>query len=493
MNRSHFQAAVGLAVAGQVLSAVLAMSSALADVAISKKPTANMACSSGVCTATAESAVLNINDLAGMLASGDVKVASGRLAQDIRINSTLSWTSTSRLTLDSYRAITFNEPVDVAGTGALTITTNDGGKNGDFTFPGKGRVKFWDSHSGLTINGKNYILVKNISALAKELRNDDGTGRFFALYKSGGAGRKSYFQSPITREFEGTFEGLGNTISHLTISGSTGNIALFAAIGLSGAVRDLHLANVSISVGGFGGQFVGPLVGGNGGVILNCDASGQVFVSGAQSFAGGLVGGNVGTITHSSASTVITDSSGDAVVGGLVGENGYDGQESPPGYIYESYATGAVTGGDGAMVGGLVGENASAAVYNSYATGAVTGGDNAYVGGLLGSHLNAFFAPLLRSSYSTGAVRGGTNATVGGLIGQDDADTRITHSYWDMDTSGISDPSQGAGNVQNDKGITGLTTEQFQSGLPKGFDRKLWAEKPGINNGYPYLIGLPPG
>jgi hypothetical protein len=143
------------------------------------------------------------------------------------------------------------------------------------------------------------------------------------------------------------------------------------------------------------------------------------------------------------------------------------------------------------MAGGLVGENASAAVYNSYATGAVSGGDSAHVGGLLGSHLNAFFAPLLRSSYSIGAVSGDTNATVGGLIGQDDADTRITHSYWDLDTSGISDPSQGAGNVRNDKGITGLTTDQFQSDLPKGFKNRVWSEKSTVNGGYPYLTGLP--
>lgn len=40
--------------------------------------------------------------------------------------------------------------------------------------------------------------------------------------------------------------------------------------------------------------------------------------------------------------------------------------------------------------------------------------------------------------------------------------------------------------------MTGLTTTQFTSGLPKGFNRKTWAEKPGVNNGYPYLIANPP-
>ena len=41
-------------------------------------------------------------------------------------------------------------------------------------------------------------------------------------------------------------------------------------------------------------------------------------------------------------------------------------------------------------------------------------------------------------------------------------------------------------------GAVGLTTEQFQSGLPAGFDPNVWAEDSGINGGFPYLITLPP-
>ncbi len=61
-----------------------------------------------------------------------------------------------------------------------------------------------------------------------------------------------------------------------------------------------------------------------------------------------------------------------------------------------------------------------------------------------------------------------------------------------MDTSGISDPAQGAGNVQNDPGITVLTTQQFTSGLPTGFSPLIWKEKAGINSGYPWLIDNSP-
>jgi hypothetical protein len=32
----------------------------------------------------------------------------------------------------------------------------------------------------------------------------------------------------------------------------------------------------------------------------------------------------------------------------------------------------------------------------------------------------------------------------------------------------------------------------LSSGLPPGFDKKLWKENDGINSGFPYLIANPP-
>jgi len=59
---------------------------------------------------------------------------------------------------------------------------------------------------------------------------------------------------------------------------------------------------------------------------------------------------------------------------------------------------------------------------------------------------------------------------VGGLIGYDGAQAgSLSDTYWDTDTSGVTNLSQGPGNITNDPGITGLTTAQFQSGLPQGF------------------------
>ena len=90
----------------------------------------------------------------------------------------------------------------------------------------------------------------------------------------------------------------------------------------------------------------------------------------------------------------------------------------------------------------------------------------------------------IATSYSTGAVKG--KNFKGGFDGANIGST--ANSYWDTDTSGT---DQGSGDG-NEAGLTGLTTAQFQSGLPAAFDPKIWAEDANINNGFPYLIANPP-
>lgn len=120
----------------------LAISGTRAAVEISSKPTQNMSCSAGVCTPTAKQAVLNVTDLANLLAGADTTVQSASVAQDIEIDAALSWTSTHRLTLDAYHSLAFNKPVTIAGTGALTITTNDGGRTATFASSAKAMSDF---------------------------------------------------------------------------------------------------------------------------------------------------------------------------------------------------------------------------------------------------------------------------------------------------------------------------------------------------------------
>src|SRR5436305_6488140 len=104
---------------------------AQAAVTISTDATKNESCSAGVCTPTAKSANLNAGDLQRMLAASDVVVKTGSGATSINVLTTLAWTSTSHLSLDAIDSIHVQAPVVVAGTGALTLITNDGGAGGD--------------------------------------------------------------------------------------------------------------------------------------------------------------------------------------------------------------------------------------------------------------------------------------------------------------------------------------------------------------------------
>src|ERR1043166_9522133 len=163
------------------------------------------------------------------------------------------------------------------------------------------------------------------------------------------------------------------------------------------------------------------------------------------------------------------------------------GGENPAGATEGSYATGNVSVGQSGgkrcdvFVGGLTGDLRSAGrhqsiVANSYATGAVAGSPASCVGGLTGA-FGYRGSSLLRAAYAIGSVSGQPDAEVGGAIGHDYArsDDVLEADYWDLDTSGISDPSQGAGNIANDPGITGLSDAQLKSGLPAGSPDFSWA------------------
>lgn len=462
-------------------------------------PTKNMSCVSGVCTATAAKAVLSTTDLASMLASGDVTIASGTLAQDIEIGAQVRWASPHRLTLDSFRAIAFNRPMTVEGTGALTITTNDGGTNGEFRFLDKGHVEFWDNSSSLIINGNAYTLANSIEEILASRALPRKNIAFTALARSFDLAGKNYKAAPIPW-FRGIFEGLGNTISNLTVSDSK-----HACVGLFGcqnditpSIRDIGVLNANVQGSVVNYQSVGALAGYSHGDIVGAYATGQVSGTGASSSVGGLVGAGIGnTIRFSHAAVTVSGSGHMTAVGGLAGSIVGDCVGGAcEGLLEESYATGSATGGDGTEVGGLTGFNISSVIVNCYATGAASVGANGFVGGLIGfSEDDAAekAVAIVQNSYSTGLVqRSADSSANGGLIGYDMAAGNRVHLYWDIDTSGISDPSRGAGLPFNDTGITGLTTAQLTSGLPIGFSTLYWTQNANVNGGFPYLKNLPP-
>ena len=515
---------------------------AQAALVISKAPTSNVNCAAGVCTAVAADAVLNVKDLKTLLKANDLKVESGSAAQDIAFNATLNWTKPHRLTLDAFRSITFIQPVTAEGTGAVTLITNDGGTGGDYSFVDKGKLAFWDLSSSLIINGVGFTLVGDIATLANDIAATPSGA--YALARGYDASADGVHKgAPIRTSFIGTFEGLGHSISNMIIRSRDGagtSLGLFAVS--AGTIRDINIEGANVTVlsslygwevgalvgindgnivgssanggevqeqspesGNFGGLvglnnglvdrsgatiavagvISGGLVAANEGQIINSSAAGSIA---GAAFAGGLVGINERQITNCHATGAVTShrnvgDRGYNYIGGLVGWN-HEGQ------ISQSFAAGDAFGIDHSILGGLTGWNSRGVISQAYSLSSATSEKGEKIGGLLG--LNDA-GSRITEVYSIGWIMGGLHAVMGGLVGVDHArEGRIKNGYWDMETSGITNPSQGAGDPPNDPGITGLTDAQLKSGLPAGFDPAIWGQNAAINSGYPYLLANPP-
>jgi hypothetical protein len=475
-----------------VTAGVLLSTAAHADVVISTAATANMACSGSVCAPTAKNAVLNAGDLENMLASGAVEVTttgSGVQASDIAVKASLTWSNTNTLALDAQETILVDKPISINGQGGLSIATNDGGQNGYFGFQGNGQVTFANLSSALAINGAAYTLVGDIATLATDIAANPGGN--YALANDYNASKDGAYQnSVVPTEFFGNFEGLGNAVSNLSLSG-TGNtndyVGLFASLGsddqATGNIENVHLTQLSVGGSGF---VVGGLVGGSAGNIAGATVSGVLtssFDQNGTAQIGGLAGISDGAITRSSATATIGNDQILVADGGLAAVSF--------GTISQSYADCSLLGASGSVIGGLVAGNGGSIV-QSYAMGSAPDGGESDVGGLVAVNDRE---STISQSYSTTALdnidRG--DSTAGGLIGVDYSHKGSNSSdYWDVSTSNITGANQGAGTPNHDRGIEPLTSEELQSGLPKGFDRKVWALNPKINGGFPYLIANPP-
>ncbi|GLQ91422.1 YDG domain-containing protein [Dyella acidisoli] len=389
---------------------------------------------------------------------------------NVNVDDTVSWGSNT-LTLDAQNNININRTMTASGSAGLalnyggyngtTVTTPAAGTSVNVGLSGSGfagQVNFTGS-STLSINGQGYTLISSATAL----QNNVGTSGFYALASN--LNLTSGF-TPIgnsTTAFSGVFDGLGHTISGLTITSSTlRDVGLFGAS--SGTIRNVGLLGESVSGtasnGGTGIVAIGGLVGDNSGTISNVFMTGTVSGSGVAGTSGQTIGGLVGnneasgTISNAYATGAVSGSTYAPFVGGLVGSN--------YGSILNAYATGPVSGSYGGPksgfydLGGLVGNNVGT-IQNAYATGSVSwtsGGSSNQndIGGLVGSDGGS-----ITDTYSTGNVSSGDSSDrLGGLIGYASGDT-ITASYWDTQTSGQTNGASGG----TPTGVSGEVTSSM--------------------------------
>ena len=550
--RTRLQAAFLLL--GTVLG--ISATPANAALVISKGPTQNVNCSAGVCTATAADAVLNVKDVKKFLRAGDLKIVSGSAAQDIDFAVKLQWTKPTRLTLDAFRSITFHEAVTVEGAGAVTLITNDGGTGGNHSFAGKGHITFWDLSSNLAINGNSYALVGDVKSLAAGIAAHPSRNYALARFYDAsvdGTYADSPIITPFNGKFDGLGHAIANL--SLTIRRKTTvEFGLFLKLGAQAVVRNIELQDFNyayeVNLKRPIYHHAGMLAAENAGRIKDVVVTGGIISSGYGGCSGGIVGSNSGTVLNSAVQSVdvvgqgtggiacgntglITQSHVNATVEGGFASAAGGIAESNEGTISLSYSMGtvAVEGDDGFLgdngeadaggvavdnyglvdrcfslasvdgggssagqehesnswAGGLIAKNYGE-VLNSYEMGSVIDADlfgvGVYVGGAIGE---GYSGSEVTGTYSTGAIscpdcRGDIAGFIGVALASASAD------YWNVNTTG---ESSGCG-YGDCEGVAGLTTSQFKSGLPAGFDPAVWGQSTNINNGYPYLLANPP-
>ncbi|MCH7328107.1 YDG domain-containing protein [Acinetobacter modestus] len=412
---------------------------------------------------------------------------------DINVNAAVTWNKDTTLTLKAHHDINVNASITAQNQdGKVVLLYGQNGKeSANYYIKNGAQINLkagqnFSTQKGTDVSKRiDFKVVTDLQALQNinsALAGNYvlGTDIDATVTKDWGVGAEKGF-NPLGNEFEyftGRFDGLGHTVSHLTINRPYSyDVGLFGHID-GAVVHNVGLVGGSVIgdsfVGGLVGQSthqslvenvfntgsvqgygtVGGLVGGNfdGSTIKNAYATGNVTGAQNSTYIGGLVGGNDGAVienVYASGNVNGTD-----IVGGLVGDNNHGGT------INNAYATGTVTGEQN--VGGLVGNNSyDAEVKNAYATGAVTGNDR--VGGLVGENL----AAKIENTYALGKVTGVT--AVGGLLGKN-VQGVVTNSYWDKNKTGL-DSSSGSANT------SGLTSdEMFNANKFVGFDfDKIWA------------------
>jgi filamentous hemagglutinin family protein len=486
---------------------------------------------------------ISADALVNQLASNNVVLStqpSGTHAGDIFFDANVSWgtnnngtTNNNSLTLSAYHDILFmsGSKLTNTGTGNLALRAdNTGTGQGTVVFDSGGHVDYTHSTGTVSIfynpsgsqaskyqNPTNYfcppcpggggvfvnvnqpsqltayMLVNTVSDLDAVRTNTAGT---YAL------GTKITFNpdqtfTPIPN-FAGLFDGQGQTIANLTIASTAQNVGLFGTIGSTGVVRNVNLADVTVS--GLGSQFVGVLAGMNAGTISNISATDVAVSVGANGKGGGLVGLNSGTIANASATgdvAGVAGTNGFTTLGGLAAVNtgsisnsfasvavgspsvanlqagGLVGNNS--GTILSSVALGNVQAGDASIAGGLAASNSvGGAITGSQASGNVTVAGTSVGGGLVGAN-----AGTITDSTASGAVTStGANSTVGALVGTNTGTITnstgsgvVTSPGANSTVSGLVEGTGGVGSASNppaipNTGIPPLPAAAFFESLP---------------------------
>jgi hypothetical protein len=263
--------------------------------------------------------------------------------------------------------------------------------------------------------------------------------------------------------FSGGFDGGGYTITGLYINRpDADNVGLFGHVGHdteATVIKNARLVNTTV-IGARGtGTLIGRVTGNANTSVEHCSA----------------VGGNV---------------TGNGATGGLIGS--FNSWRTTPGgtdnpvmrYSYTDVSVySSISGGNRDKFGGLAGCSQKGTIQNSYSRSSVTVTDGFRIGGLAGC---IDLRGEIMNSYSTGLVSVTNCISVGGLVGNKEGPGGnsgvVTHSFWDMETSGQTTSAGGTGKTTSE-----MQTEATFTDAGWNFD-DIWDIDSEENDGYPYLI-----
>ncbi|WP_313056004.1 YDG domain-containing protein [Pseudomonas lopnurensis] len=402
----------------------------------------------------------------------------GSEAGDIHVDAAVQWEADTTLTLSAYGDININAAITATGENAGLVLNYGGYRQNDSAASGsdyhvKAPVTLSGENASLNINGESYTLIHSIEALDAI---DSPLRGYYALARNLDAGGATY-NTNLVSSVQGTVAGLGHVISNLHITGLN-TVGVFGTAQASAVIRDLGIANASITASGdagglvarnyglihnawyngtvSGGSSTGGLVAINyaGGIIRDSHSAGSVTNTGSNT--GGLVGSNYGTISDSHSTATV---SGRNYVGGLIGRGNADATYG----ISSSWAAGNVSGSS--YVGGLVGGNPGS-ISDSYATGNVSATDQ-HIGGLAGTSTGSIVRV-----YATGNVTSEAGSALGGLVGTNSGSITDAYATGNVSTTGqlagglISSHSYGSiSNVYATGNVTGGPTAPYIGGL----------------------------
>ncbi|AOY95591.1 filamentous hemagglutinin [Cupriavidus sp. USMAA2-4] len=401
-------------------------------------------------------------------ALGTSNVALTNTSGDLSVNGAVNWSSDHALTLTSQQGdVALQQALTASGAKAGVAVNAAGGIRVDDKLALTGEQaalalnsaqghRFTQDKASVTLSGRNASFSANGDAYqvihdVADLRNVDRDLKGRYVLGNAVDGKGAAFQSiAANSSFDGVFDGLGNTVSRLKVTGGSPSVGLFA--GNRGRIANLALDSLAVS--GAAGRSVagiGGLVGYNRGTVSNVRASGMTVssIGTGYSVAGGLVGVNDGGVVDSArfqgrvsgndrtmtiggiaaqnvAGARIVNSRADAEIttpkaqisGGMYMAGGLVGMNSDS-TVANSSSSGRLTVGDNLIAGGLVGFAAGGAIDRSASSMAVSAGKASTVGGAIGWSANAE----LSNVSASGSVSATTGATVGGLVGSNSGGT----------------------------------------------------------------------